>query len=74
MWYIDDLLRLNSLTEAEELFLSWQDVTNTMFDEFSPTYFGLGTIDWPNHQMVREQLDAIVRHGSIWMFLDYLGV
>ena len=28
---IDDILRLNFLAEAEELFLCWQDIINIMF-------------------------------------------
>ena len=74
VWYIDELLRISSLTEAEELFLCWSDVTNIMFDEFRPPYFGQGALEWPKHQMVSEQLDAIVRYGYIWMFFAYLRV
>ena len=71
---IDDLLRLNFLTEAKELFLGWKDLTNIMFDEFSPPAFGHGVLEQPNHQLVVEWLDALVRYGTIWMFFAYFGL
>ena len=44
-------------------------MTNITFDEFRPPDFGKGASNEPNHQMVVEWLDALVRYGSIWIFL-----
>ena len=74
VWNIDKLLCINLLTEAEELFLGLQDMTKIIFDEFIPPDFGQGALEWQKHQLVGEQLDALVRYGSIWMFFSYLRV
>ena len=74
VWSIDYLLHLNSLLEAEYLFLGWQDLNNTMFDGFRPPAFGQGVLKWPKNQLVVDRLNAFVRYGEICLFFLYLGI